>query len=97
MVQTVKSVRIHPDGRMILLEKPRVLRRIFYSIKVLTDLTMGHRSHISFDDPAFRSYYVFDGQVQQLEAKGEGICQEDIWAQNVSSEDLVFVMTEVLV
>ena len=97
MVQTVKSVRIHPDGHMILLEKPRVLRRIFYSIKVPTDLTMGHRSHISFDDPAFRSYYVFDGQVQQLEAKGEGICQEDIWAQNVSSEDLVFVMTEVLV
>ena len=64
---------------------------------VPTDLTMGHRSHISFDDPAFRSYYVFDGQVQQLEAKGEGICQGDIWAQNVSSEDLVFVMTEVLV
>ena len=97
MVQTVKSVRIHPDGHMILLEKPRVLRRFFYSIKVPTDLSMGYRSHISFDDPAFRSYYVFDGQVQQLEAKGEGICQEDIWAQNVSSEDLVFVMTEVLV
>jgi len=97
MVQIVKSARIHPDGHMILLEKPQVLRRIFYSIKVPTDLTMGHRSHISFDDPAFRSYYVFDGQVQQLEAKGEGICQGDIWAQNVSSDDLVFVMTEVLV
>ena len=97
MVQTVKSVRIHPDGHMILLEKPRVLRRIFYSIMVPTDLTMGHRSHISFDDPTFRSYYIFDGYVQELEAKGEGICQEDIWAQNVSSEDLVFVMTEVLV
>ena len=97
MVQTVKSVRIHPDGHMILLEKPRVLRRIFYSIKVPTDLTMGYRSHISFDDPAFRSYYVFDGQVQQLKAKGEGIYQGAIWAQNVSSVDLVFVMTEVLV
>jgi len=97
MVQTVKSLRVHPSGHLILLEKPLVLRRIFYNIKVLTDSTMGHRSHISFDDPAFRSYYVFDGQVQQLEAKGEGICQGDIWAQNVSSEDLVFVMTEVLV
>jgi len=97
MVQTVKSIRIYPEGHMILLEKPRVLRRIFFSIKVPTDLTMGYRSHISFDDPAFRSYYVFDGQVQQLEAKGEGICQGAIWAQNVSSVDLVFVMTEVLV
>ena len=82
---------------MILLEKPIALRRILFSIKALTNSTIGLRSHISFDDPAFRSYYVFDGQVQQLEAKGEGICQEDIWAQNVSSEDLVFVMTEVLV
>ena len=82
---------------MILLEKPLALRRIFFSIKALTDLTMGHRSHISFDDPTFLSYYIFDGPVQQLEAKGEGICQGDIWAGNVSSDEIVFVMTEILV
>ena len=97
MVQTVKSVRIHPDGHMILLEKPRVLRRIFYSIMVPTDLTMGHRSHISFDDPAFYSYYTLDGPVQHFEGKGEGIFQGDIWVQNVSPADLVFVVTEILV
>jgi len=97
MVQTVKSIRLYPGEHTILLEKPRVLRRIFFSIKVPTDLTLGNKSRISFDDPAFHSYYVFDGQVQQLKAKGEGIYQGAIWAQNVSSVDLVFVMTEVLV
>jgi len=97
MVQTVKSVRIHPDGHMILLEKPRVLRRIFYSIKVPTDLTMGHRSHISFDDPAFCSYYTLDGPVQLLEAKGEGIFQGDIWVENTSPSDLIFVTMETLI
>jgi len=97
MVQTLKSVRIYPGQSMILLEKPRVLHRIFYSIKVLTDLTMGHKSHISFDDPSFISYYILDGPVQQLEAKGEGICQGDIWAHNASSVELLFVMTEILV
>jgi len=97
MVQTVKSIRIYPGGHAILLEKPLVLRRVFFSIKVPTDLTMGNRSRISFDDPAFHSYYVFDGQVQQLKAKGEGIYQGAIWAQNVSSIDLVFVMTEILI
>ena len=78
-------------------EKPLSLRRIFFSIKVLTDSTMGHRSYISFDDPAFLSYYTLDGQVQQLEAKGEGICQGTIWAENVSLAELSFVLTEVLV
>jgi len=79
------------------LEKPRALRRILYSIKALTDSTMGHRSHISFDDPTFLSYYILDGQVQQLEAKGEGICQGDIWVRNVSSAELIFVTTKILV
>ena len=97
MVQTVKSHRIPSGWRMILLEKPLALRRIFFSIKVLTDSTMGYRSQISFDDPAFLSYYTFDGGVQELEAKGEGICQGVIWAQNVSSTELLFVSTEVLV
>ena len=97
MVQTVKSVRVYPGQHVVLLEKPLVLCRIFYSIKVLTDLAMGYRSHISFDDPKFLSYYILDGQVQQLEAKGEGICQGDIWVRNVSSAELIFVTTEILI
>ena len=97
MVQTIKSRRVSPGERVILLEKPLALRRIFYNIKALVDSTMEHKAHISFDDPAFLSYYIFGGLVQQLEAKGEGICQGDIWVRNVSSEEIVFVMTEVLV
>ena len=98
MVQTVKSQRVTPGVCVILLEKPLALRRIFYSIKALIDSTMDHKAHISFDDPTFISYYIFGGPVQQLEAKGEGICQGDIWAQNVSSSaDIVFVMSEILV
>ena len=97
MVQTLKSMRIYPGQSVILLEKPHVLHRILYSIKVLTDLTIGYKSHISFDDPSFLTYYILDGPVQQLEAKGEGICQGDIWAHNASSAELIFVMTEILV
>ena len=97
MVQTVKSTRVYPGQNEVLLEKPMVLRRISYSIKVLTDLTMGHKSHISFDDPNFFSYYILDGPVQELEAKGEGIFQGNIWAHNASSVELLFVMTEILV
>ena len=97
MVQTVKSTRVYPGQNEVLLEKPMVLCRISYSIKVLTDLTMGHKSHISFDDPNFFSYYILDGPVQELEAKGEGIFQGNIWAHNASSVELLFVMTEILV
>ena len=37
MVQTVKSLRVIPGEREILLEKPLALRRIFFSIKALID------------------------------------------------------------
>ena len=97
MVQTVKSARVIPGEREILLEKPLALCRIFFSIKALIDSTMEHKAHVSFDDPTFLSYYIFGGLVQQLEVKGEGICQGDIWVQNVSTEEIVFVMTEILV
>ena len=97
MVQTVKTRTIYTGWKRVLLEKPLASRRIFFSIRVLTDLSMGHRSHISFDDPAFYSYYTLDGPVQHFEGKGEGIFQGDIWAQNVSPADLVFVVTEILV
>ena len=97
MAQTLKTQWVYSGWKVILLEKPLASRRIFFSIKVLTDLSMGYRSYISFDDPAFSSYYTLDGAIQQLEAKGEGIFQGNIWAQNISPTDLVFVMTEILV
>ena len=97
MAQTLKTKKVYTGWKVILLEKPLASRRIFFSVKVLTDLSIGHRSHISFGDPTFSSYYTLDGPVQELTAKGEGIFQGNIWAQNISPSDLVFVTTEILV
>ena len=97
MAQTLKTQWVYSGWKVILLEKPLASRRIFFSIKVLTDLSMGHKSHISFDDPAFCSYYTFDGRIQELEAKGEGIFQGNIWAQNTSPVTITFTMTEILI
>ena len=97
MVQTLNSLTVYTGSKVILLEKPLASRRIFFSIKVLTDQTMGHKVLISFDDPTFVSHYILDGPVQQIEAKGEGISQGAVWAYNMSPADLIFVMTEILV
>ena len=97
MVQSVWSQTVYSGWKVILFEKPQVLRRISYDIKVLVDPTAWRRSLLSFDDPTFSSYYILDGPVQHFEAKGEGIFQGAIWAHNVSVVDLLFVMTETLV
>ena len=97
MAQTLKTRRIYTGWKTVLIEKPHASRRIFFSIKVLTDFLGGHRSHISFGDPVFSSYYTLDESVQQLEAKGEGIFQGDIWVENISPSDLIFVTMETLV
>ena len=97
MVQTVKSLTVYTGWKVILLDKPLASKRIFFSIKVFTDPTAGNRSLISFDDPTFASHYILDGNIQELEAKGEGIFQGAIWVQNISSADLLFTMTEILI
>ena len=97
MVQTVKTITLPAGQRKIFFEKPHVLRRIFVSIQVLAPPEAWAESRISFDDPSFSSHYVFDGPVQQLEAKGEGIFQGTIWAWNVSPVDILFIMTEILI
>ena len=97
MVQTIKSQNVYSGWKVVLLEKPRTLRRIFFSVDVLVDPTAWRRSILSFDDPAFSDHYVLDGPVQHFEARGEGISQGTIWAQNVSPVDLIFVMTEILI
>ena len=80
-----------------MLDKPRVLNRIFFSVKVLTDSTTDYRVYISLGDPRFSSYYAIGRTVPFFEAKGEGIFQGDVWVQNVSTSDLLFVMTEILI
>ena len=97
MVQTVKSVWVYSGVKVILFEKPTVMRRIFFSMKVLVDPTTEHKSWISFDDPTFASHYILDGSVLQLKAKGEGIFQGAIWVHNLSPADLLFDLMEILV
>jgi len=97
MVQTVMSKTLPAGEKKLLIEKPRILRRIFFSIRALSDQSTWYQSRISFDDPLFHSYYVIDGPAKYFEAKGEGIFQGDVWVLNASDQNLQYVSTEILV
>ena len=96
MAQTVNSLWVYSGWVVRLLNKPLVLKRIFFSVKVIDPAT-DYRSQISLGDPRFSSHYILARSVPYFEAKGEGISQEDIWAHNMSTPDLLFVTTEILV
>jgi len=96
MVQTVRSITILAGEKMMLIEKPLALHRVFFSIQVFADPTTWHESKISFDDPRFISFYVLDGPDRYFEARGEDIFQGNIWAYNVSDTNLLFSATEIL-
>ena len=97
MAQTVRSVLLQPGHKLRLLEKPLVLCRIFFSICAFAPQTSWHESQISLGDPGFHSYYILGGPVNYFEARGEGIFPGDIWVFNVSSIDLLYSATEILV
>ena len=97
MAQTVKSQWVPSGGVILLLNKPLVLKRIFFSVKAVTDTTTDYKSYISLGDPTFATYYTLDKRVFFFEAKGEGIFQGAIWIKNVSTADVLFVVTEILV
>ena len=97
MVQTVISRTLSAGGKMILLEKPRALSRIFFSIRALAGQSTWYQSRLSFDDPLFHSYYVLDGPAKYFEAKGEGIFQGDVWVLNASDQNLQYTATEILI
>ena len=96
MVQTVRSITILAGGKKILIEKPHVLRRIFFSVRAFADQSAWYESKISFDDPLFFSFYVLDGSARYFEAKGEDIFQGNIWVFNVSDTSLLYSATEIL-
>jgi len=96
MVQTLHSITVLAGEKKLLLEKPLVLRRIFFSIRVLAPYDEWHETKISFDDPEFNSFYVLDESARYFEAKGEDICQGDIWVLNVSNMNLLHTTTEIL-
>ena len=96
MVQTVRSITILAGEKIIMLEKPLALHRIFFSIQAFADQTAWLESKISFDDPMFRSFYVIDGPAKYFEARGDDISQGDIWVYNTSDTNLLYSATEIL-
>ena len=97
MVQTVQTIILPAGQRKIFFEKPRVLRRIFVSIRVLAPLEAWAESRISFDDPMFYSYYTLAGYSKYFEAKGEGIFQGDMWVFNNTTGNLSYTISEILI
>ena len=96
MVQTVRSITILAGEKLKLLERPRHLHRIFFSIQAFADLTAWHEVKISFDDPLFTSFYVIDGPARYFGARGDDIFQGNIWVYNVSDTNLLCSATEIL-
>ena len=96
MVQTVRSITLLPGGKMILIERPHKLYRVFFSIQAFAPDTEWHESRISFDDPSFTSFYVLNGPARYFSAEGEDIFQGNIWIYNASNVNLLFSSTEIL-
>ena len=96
MVQTVCSYKITAGKKMIVLEKPHSLSRIFFSIHRISEQTSWHATKISFDDPNFLSYFLLSGSLNHFEAEGADIYQGNIWVQNASNQDFWYSMSEIL-
>ena len=97
MVQTVKSLILSAGQQKIFLEKPRVLRRIFFRITALLPLTANYQSKVSFDDPMFYNYYALLGPTTYFEASGDEIYQGNIWVRNVSTVTIYYTVSEILI
>ena len=97
MAQTVNSVLLPPGHKRLVIEKPLVLCRIFFSVRAFAPQSYSFESQISFGDPSFRSYYILDWPARYFEVKGEGIFQGDIWVRNVSDVNLFYAVSEILI
>jgi len=96
MVQTLVSKNIIAGEKIILFEKPRVLRRIFFSVRAMVDEGLSREIWLSFDDPDFHSHYAIDGPEKYFEARGNDIFQGNIWLLNYSASTVLFAATEIL-
>ena len=97
MAQTVVSVTIPAGHQRILIEKPRSLYRVFFSVRALAADSAWHQSMISLGDPLFASYYILDGPAKYFEARGVGIFQGNVWVRNASTMNLLYLATEILI
>ena len=96
MVQTVCTHRILAGKKRIVIEKPRSLNRIFFSILTVLPATSGYDIRVSFDDPLFLSYYSLRGATKHFEVEGGDIFQGNIWVYNNSTGDVDVAVTEIL-
>ena len=96
MVQTLRTISLSPGAKKIILKKPIVLCRIFFSIRAFADQNAWYQSKISFDDPNFTSFFSLNGPAKYFEAKGENIFQGNVWVLNASTVDLQYSATEIL-
>jgi len=96
MVQTLVSRNLIAGEKIILFEKPRVLHRIFFSVRVMEGAELSREIWISFDDPGFLSHYAINGSEKYFEARGVDIFQGNIWLLNHSASTLLFSATEIL-
>ena len=96
MVQTLVSKNLLSGEKIIMFEKPRVLRRVFFSIRTIVDAGLSREIWLSFDDPNFLSYYVIDGPEKYFEARGVDIFQGDIWVMSNTESSVLFAATEIL-
>ena len=96
MVQTVHTTWVRSGEKIIVIEKPHSLNRIFFSLVTIVSSTNGYIIKVSFDDPLFLSYYSLQGSMKYFEAKGEDIFQGNVWVWNNSSGDVEVSTTEIL-
>ena len=96
MVQTIVSINLLPGEKIILFEKPRVLRRVFFSIRAMVDEGLSREVWLSFDDSDFLSHYVMDGSEKYFEASGIDIFQGNIWLKSNTESPVLFAATEIL-
>ena len=96
MVQTVRTLLIQAGKKKIVLEKPRTLNRIFFSILSILSTSNGYDIQVSFDDPHFLSYYSLRGSIKYFKAEGRDIFQGNIWVYNNSTADVEVTTTEIL-
>ena len=96
MVQTVSTYIVLAGKKRIILEKPLVSHRIFFSVYVVAGQAAWYDVKMSFDDPTFRSFYSLNGPEKYFEAIGVDIFQGNIWIFNNSDTDLLLTITEIL-
>ena len=96
MVQTLVSRNLFAGEKIILFEKPRVLHRVFFSVRAMVDEGLSREVWLSFDDPHFHSYYAINGPEKYFEARGIDIFQGNIWLMSNSSTTIIVAATEIL-